>query len=622
MPTFITNLPISIKMLMTFVVILVISLALNIVSFLSTNTQEDATKWTVHTYEVLSAVDEVVASMVNQETGVRGYLLAGDETFLEPQRAGAQQFEAAFKKAKSLTSDNPVQQARFDELLELVKGWQTDIAGKEIALMGNPATVDQARAMEIGGAGKSYMDAIRAKAAQIAEEEAALLDSRTEASVNAAARTRAVLIVGLIAMIGVVFASMLAMNALITKPIRRITDSMSTLADGDLSVDVPFAERRDEVGLMAGAVEVFRQNGLKARSLEAEANSTRETMESNRRAEQERIEREAAQLQIATSALGESLKRLAGGDLTCRIETSFAQEYEGLRSDFNATVEQLRAIVTSLNNAVASMESGTQEISAGSTDLSQRTERQAAALEETASALEQITANVGSSSKLTQEARGVAQAANKSAVESAEVVSRAETAMASIEHGSQEISKIIGVIDEIAFQTNLLALNAGVEAARAGEAGKGFAVVAQEVRELAQRSAEAAKEIKGLILESTGNVEDGVKLVRDAGNALNSISEFITQINGQMNQIASSANEQATGLSEINQAINEMDRTTQQNAAMVEESTAAVASLADEAVKLRELISQFRVETRSEDAGAPSNLAEKVAGSFRRSAAA
>jgi methyl-accepting chemotaxis protein len=289
------------------------------------------------------------------------------------------------------------------------------------------------------------------------------------------------------------------------------------------------------------------------------------------------------------------LKRLASGDLAFQIDEPFAPDFEGLRHDFNMSIRQLDQTLSAIATAIAAIDEGTREIASGAGDLSKRTEQQAASLEETAAALDQITANVSNSSKRTDEARTEATDANRNAAKSSEVVSHAEEAMRRIEASSQQISSIIGVIDEIAFQTNLLALNAGVEAARAGDAGKGFAVVAQEVRELAQRSAQAAKEIKGHIQKSSVEVESGVKLVLDTSQVLKAISEQIARINQHMDAIAVSAREQSTGLAEVNTAVNSMDQVTQQNAAMVEQSTAASGQLAQEAAKLRELVSRFRL---------------------------
>ena len=310
----------------------------------------------------------------------------------------------------------------------------------------------------------------------------------------------------------------------------------------------------------------------------------------------ERMEREAASDQVTVSALAEALAELAQGNLTHRITAEFSAKTAGLRSDFNETAAKLQETLNAVSVAASGILSGSSEISTSSDDLSRRTEQQAASLEETAAALDQITVNVANSSKRTEEARSVAVQANTSAAQSGKVVANAVDAMHKIEQSSNEISNIIGVIDEIAFQTNLLALNAGVEAARAGEAGKGFAVVAQEVRELAQRSAKAAKEIKDLIRNSSAEVQSGVTLVSETGEALKTIESYIVTINQHMDSIATSAREQSVGLAEVNTAVNQMDQVTQQNAAMVEESNAASATLAEEAGRLNQLISQFRLD--------------------------
>ncbi len=295
------------------------------------------------------------------------------------------------------------------------------------------------------------------------------------------------------------------------------------------------------------------------------------------------------------SSLGEALKRLCSGDFGFQLTEPFSAEFEFLRHDLNRSVSQLRDTFQEISTSVDLISQGTREITQGVGDLSRRTESQAANLEETAAALEEITANVGSSAQRAQEARAVAGSAKSSAEKSGDVVAHAVDAMSRIEDSSSKISNIIGVIDEIAFQTNLLALNAGVEAARAGEAGRGFAVVAQEVRELAQRSAKAAKEIKDLIQNSATEVASGVKLVSDTGGALKSISQLIVEINDHVVAISTAAREQSSGLVEVNSAVNGMDQMTQQNAAMVEESSAAAATLSNETQKLQGMIGQFNL---------------------------
>ncbi len=381
----------------------------------------------------------------------------------------------------------------------------------------------------------------------------------------------------------------------ISTPISRITGSMEGLARGDVASEIPFSTRTDEIGSMASAVEVFRQTAL------AKIESDRRSEENRSQSEQDRIAREQADraraeaMVQATKGLASGLKALSSGDLTVQIDQRFAPDFEQLREDFNLAVSQLCATLANVAGATVNIDSGSREIAGGANDLAKRTEQQAAALEETAAALDQITANVRSSSQRADEARHVAVEANQSAAKSGDVVSQAVNAMSRIEESAKQISNIIGVIDEIAFQTNLLALNAGVEAARAGDAGKGFAVVAQEVRELAQRSAQAAKEIKGLIQASTTEVATGVKLVSETGDALKAIGGFIVTINQHMDAIATSAREQSVGLAEVNTAVNQMDQTTQQNAAMVEETSAASGTLASESANLRDMIAQFNL---------------------------
>ena len=430
------------------------------------------------------------------------------------------------------------------------------------------------------------------------------LENRTQGAVDEA-NVRASFYWMLITIAMSMLALMLAIVGFVTFKriiggMEKLRRSMGEVADGHLDSEIGLAKNNDEIGDMGKALEVFRQGAIANRRLEQEAAENRKRAEAERIALQEKAEADAAErLRVATSGLAAGLKRLAGGDLAFQLNEAFAPDFEALRHDFNRSVGQLGTTLAEISGSISTLDTGTREIASGTDDLSKRTEQQAASLEETAAALDEITVNVANSSRRTEEAKDVAGRANRSAAESAQVVSHAEEAMRKIEESSQQISNIIGVIDEIAFQTNLLALNAGVEAARAGEAGKGFAVVAQEVRELAQRSAQAAKEIKGLIHNSSTEVESGVKLVRDAGTALKTISEFIVEINAHMESIATSAKEQSVGLAEVNTAVNQMDQTTQQNAAMVEQSNAASNTLANEAVRLRDLVCQFRLEGAS-----------------------
>jgi methyl-accepting chemotaxis protein len=409
----------------------------------------------------------------------------------------------------------------------------------------------------------------------------------------------------------------------VSRPIQNVTATMKALAGGNYGEEVPYLDRSDEVGEMAAAVQVFKQNGLEVQRMNAQEAAMRYKSDSFQAGMASVVSAAAAGdfskriskdygddnlnsfaanvnalLSSVENGVGETnrvVNMLANGDLTQTMSGEFKGVFAELQSNVNDTISGLGTTISSIREASETLTGNSREMQSSSDSLSKRTEQQAASLEETAAALDEITANVSNSSKRAEEARTVAIQANESARHSGAVVANAVDAMGKIEQSSEQISSIIGVIDEIAFQTNLLALNAGVEAARAGEAGKGFAVVAQEVRELAQRSAKAAKEIKDLIRNSSVDVESGVKLVSETGDALKTIEGYIVTINQHMDSIATSAREQSVGLSEVNTAVNQMDQVTQQNAAMVEEANAAGATLANEAARLRELIGQFQL---------------------------
>ncbi len=384
-------------------------------------------------------------------------------------------------------------------------------------------------------------------------------------------------------------------RAKISAPLNNLSKTMETLAQGSVDVDVVGAQRKDEVGAMARSVQVFKDNALALRTAEANQQRLSAETDAERRRNQEAADAAAREQAFVMENLATGLNKLAEGDLTYRVDQDFPEAYKRLQSDFNESISQMEEAMRTIVHAASSIGAGADEIASASDDLSRRSEQQAASLEETAAALDEITATVKRSSAGAVEASRVVGSTRADAERSSVVVRGAVDAMNQIEKSSQSISQIIGVIDEIAFQTNLLALNAGVEAARAGEAGRGFAVVAQEVRALAQRSADAAKQIKTLISTSTQQVGQGVAMVGQTGDALQAIVAKVSEIDALVSEIAAGGAEQATGLNEVNAAVNQMDQTVQQNAAMVEQSTAASHSLKGEAGNLMQMISRFQV---------------------------
>lgn len=307
--------------------------------------------------------------------------------------------------------------------------------------------------------------------------------------------------------------------------------------------------------------------------------------------------REAEAIEQAVHALDIALDALSKGDLSYRIQEPFTENLESIRQSFNYSVENLDGVIDNALQTVQVIREGTVQINTANSELSCRTERQAASVEETASALNTVTTTVSEATIIAAEVGKTVTAAKSEADKSAIVMNNAIQAMGKISQSSNEISNIVAVIDGIAFQTNLLALNAGVEASRAGDAGRGFAVVAQEVRDLAQRSAAAAQKIKHLIARSTEQVNNGVTMVANAGEALERISTDVNEISIEIEKIIRGSREQASGLTEINAAIGDIDNNTQQNAAMAEETSAAVASLTDETQQLGQLMARFNVST-------------------------
>jgi methyl-accepting chemotaxis protein len=531
---------------------------------------------------VLAAMDTIVDRDDRKVSPERLKIIADSIATLNASKVDAVALAALVGKPEIM--------ATFDaDLAELTQSVQIDL--KRMVEEGAAPEAFDAIDDTIDGAGERMTLSL----SKLSDEAGQLLVSRlSEATGLSAQSVLLQIVLGLAAM-----ASLLGLLYFHGNVLRRgifsVRDSMQRILKGDDQASVDGVARGDELGEMARAVEMFRMAAIEKQSLELSAAANRNEHEAEREARDAASAEEARQVQRAVVALGQGLNRLSDGNLTATIDQPFRQDLESLRQDFNHTVEKLQGVLSNVQENSSSIQSNSRQMRGAADDLAKRTEQQAASLEETSAALDQITVTVRTATQRAEEASRMVGETRNNAEESGRIVGEAVEAMARIENASSEIGKIINVIDEIAFQTNLLALNAGVEAARAGEAGKGFAVVAQEVRELAQRAAGAAKDIKVLVGRSSSEVGTGVKLVQATGEALGRIGTDVVRINEHMTSIVNAAREQSVGLQEINTAIGQLDQMTQQNAAMVEQTNAASHTLAQDAEGLTALIGQFQL---------------------------
>ncbi|MGK7651861.1 methyl-accepting chemotaxis protein [Roseovarius sp. B08] len=403
--------------------------------------------------------------------------------------------------------------------------------------------------------------------------------------------------------IGGLVAIVLAISHLVTGPIKALSRAMQAVSDHDYTTAIPGARRGDEIGTMAQGLEGFRDTLL------------RDQTEARER------QKLTAMRQNLLHQLGERMSRLSAGQTDCMIQTA---EFEGLDSDhieicdnFNDVVSNLRSMLSTIVSTADSVRTSSQEISEVAEEQSKRSEAQAATLEESAAAIEELNTSVQTTATLAMDANERIADNKTRAATGGAVVDRTVKAMRDIEESSQQITAIIGVIDDIAFQTNLLALNAGVEAARAGDSGRGFAVVASEVRALAQRASDSANEIKELIMRSSEHVTEGSELANQAGAALSDIIDGVNHVSDLVSRIASGSSEQATNLAEIKDSVTELDKVTQQNAAVIEESSAASRSLSHEAQRMSDILRQFNLDElrdTSTDSAGPDDTAPSKTG--------
>lgn len=550
--------------------------------------------------QLVNQIDDALQAMLEQAVNLRGFILFRSDSTYGDIFANRERMLKAIAAAKETAAGNADFTQQIDAMQKAADLYFHELAEPQSkARKETDMPIDQVVKIGVNET-KGQLDGFRQASAKI--KAAARANSDELAATQAAANS--VLIATLV--FGGVFAALAAaalawlLSRTIVRPIVGMTAAMDRLASGENNIDVPALNRHDEVGRMAQAVIVFKEAAIEKQRLAGETERMRGDAERQRQMTDEQRAREEGDIRFAIEALANGLASLAEGDVAYRIQTGFAPQFDGLRTDFNNALVKLEAALQAVGQNASAIHAGAAEIRSAADDLARRTEQQAAAVEETAAALEEVTTTVRDSAKRAEDVGHLVERARLGAEKSGEVVRRAVDAMQQIEKSSGEISNIISVIDDIAFQTNLLALNAGVEAARAGDAGKGFAVVAQEVRELAQRSANAAKEIKALINTSSTQVNTGVSLVGETGKALQAIVGEVQEINQHVGAIVTATREQSVGLQEINTAVNNMDQGTQQNAAMVEEQTAASHTLAREAGALNDLLRQFKLAAVSE----------------------
>ncbi|WP_341207970.1 methyl-accepting chemotaxis protein [uncultured Sphingomonas sp.] len=561
------SLPIGKKIAAAFCAVILAVLVMMTVLWMLLSRIEATSDVSARGQEVVAQSLQIEIGMLRQNSQMRGFLVTGDEGYLKQYREGQAQVTDGTAKLHTLFANQPAQRAKVDESLARAADWRQQVADPMIALARTDRMAAQERLRAVSK--KVTLVPVLAPLRELRDEETARGEEASAARTSALLTGKIALALGGLAMIGIaVLVSMLLSRAL-ARPVVRLTGVMDTLARGDHGLSVPDTDRADELGSMSRAVLVFRD----AAAAKAQA--------------------DAEQQQVMTD-VGGALARLAEADL-CATLRGFPPSYAALERDFNTAVARLAAALGTVRGSAGGIATSTAEMHAATDDLAQRAEQQAASLAESAAAVTEIASSVRATADEAKAAIGVVDRATADVRHSEEIVRRTMTAINDIERSSNEIAEIIALIDGLSFQTNLLALNAGVEAARAGDAGKGFAVVASEVRALAERSADAARDINARITNTVQRVRSGVELAQETDASLRAITSGIDEIATFVTKIADSAASQAASIGQVNVAIGEMDSATQANAAMVEEVTAACRLLTTETVTLESQVNRFRV---------------------------
>src|ERR1700737_3929570 len=480
--SWINNLRISVKLSAVFIAICLVIGISSTTIYSSLGVIESTQKMTVHTYEVLEQLHQIISGMVNSETGVRGYLVSADTGFLAPLESGQKQYSAAVAKVGSLTSANAAQQRRLDRVKQYASEWFTTVAQREVALMKDPATQSKARELEASGAGKKTMDGLRSVVQEMDAEERSLLSVRAAASSAASAQATSTMVIGGLLTLALSILGALGATFAITRPIQRITGEMGVLAKGDTSVMISGIERLDEVGQMAQAVQVFKTNAIEVERLRREQQATELRNAEQHKADMKRLADEFE------GAVGEIVDTVS----------SASTQLEASAGTLTATAERSRELTT--------------VVAAASEEASANVQSVASATEEMASSVNEISRQVQESARMANEAVDQARKTNDRVSELSKAAAR--------------IGDVVELINTIAGQTNLLALNATIEAARAGEAGRGFAVVASEVKALAEQTAKATGEISQQISGIQSATQESVAAIKEIGETIGRMSEI------------------------------------------------------------------------------------------------